>query len=127
MESWPIEPLARANKKYAHTPLDEETKKPTSFSSGEELFAFIRGSYGLKGLPNFFTKETKNCPFQLNEDNKMKVISYNARILNPQEQKRSTLDCELLGIVHDLQIYEFLIIGSPLPIHIFSDHKPMLH
>ena len=47
-ESWPIEPLApqlaRANKKYkssidlmyayAHTPLDEETIKLTSFSSG---------------------------------------------------------------------------------------------
>ena len=44
--------LARA-KKYksaidlryasAHTPLDEETIKPTSFSFGDKLFAFIRG------------------------------------------------------------------------------------
>ena len=34
--------------------------------------------------------------FQLNKDNKMKVISYNSRILNPQEQKLSTLDRELL-------------------------------
>ena len=25
------------------------------------------------------------------------------------------------------QIYEFLIIGSPHPIHIFTDHKPLLH
>ena len=70
-ESWPIEPLApqlaRANKKYksaidlmyayAHTPLDEDTIKLTSFSSGDELFAFIRGFYGFKGLPNFFTKQ----------------------------------------------------------------------
>ena len=70
-ESWPIEPLApqfaRANKKYksaidlmyayAHTPLDEETIKLTSFSSGDKLFVFIRGSYGLKGLSNFFTKQ----------------------------------------------------------------------
>ena len=70
-ESWPIEPLApqlaRANKKYksaidlmyayAHTPLDEYTIKLTSFSSGDKLFAFIRGFYGLKGLPNFFTKQ----------------------------------------------------------------------
>ena len=46
---------------------------------------------------------------------------------NPQEQKLSTLDRELLGIVHALQIYEFLIIGSPHPIHIFTDHKPLLH
>ena len=65
--------------------------------------------------------------FQLDEDNKMKVLSYNSRVLNPQEQKRSTLDRELLGIVHALQICEFLIIGSPHPIHIFTDHKPLLH
>ena len=60
-DSWPIEPLApqlaRAKKKYetardlmyanAHTPLDKETTKRTSFSSGDKLFAFIRGFYGL--------------------------------------------------------------------------------
>ena len=37
---------------YAHTPLDEETIKLTGFSSGDKLYAFIRGFYGLKGLPN---------------------------------------------------------------------------
>ena len=310
-ESWLIEPLApqlaRANKKYksaidlmyayAHTPLDEDTIKLTSFSSRDKLFAFIRGFYGLKGLPNFFTKQmstffktlieqgfalvyiddilllsdseehmfqlieqlhnisTKNTlklvleksffmllkvkflgheigyntikpihskiaaihkipsptdkvalkcfidalnfytnfieklhinlqqfydllhentpwkwtdeheslfqklkmsltsetqlttpntkhPFfitldasliglgavliQLNEQNKMKVISYNSGILNPQEQKLSTLGRELLGIVHALQIYDIFIIGSPHPIHNFTDHKPLL-
>ena len=70
-ESWPIEPLAahlaRANEKYksaidlmyeyAHTLLDEETIKLTSFSSGDKFFAFIRRFYGPKGLPNFFTKQ----------------------------------------------------------------------
>ena len=65
--------------------------------------------------------------FQLNDQNKLKVISYNSRILNQQEQNLSTLDRELLGIVQALQIYEFLIIGSPHPIHIFTDHKPLLH
>ena len=61
------------------------------------------------------------------QQNKMKVISYKSRILNPQKQKLSTLDRELLAVVHALQIYEFLIIGSPHPIHIFTDHKPLLH
>ena len=42
---------------YAHTPVDEDTFKLTSFSSGDKLFAFIRGFYGLKGLPNFFIKQ----------------------------------------------------------------------
>ena len=68
-ESWPIEPLAsqlaRANKKYkstidlmyayAHTPIDEETIKLSGFSSGDNLYTFIREFYGIKGLPNFFT------------------------------------------------------------------------
>ena len=40
---------------YAHTPLDEETIKLTGFSSGDKLYAFIRGFYGIKGLPKFFT------------------------------------------------------------------------
>ena len=65
--------------------------------------------------------------FQLNEQNQMKVISYNSRILNPQEQKLSTLERELIGIVHALQIYEIIIIGSPHPIHVFTDHKPLLN
>ena len=70
-ESWPIEPLApklaRANKKfkaaidliyaYAHAPLDEETITLNSFSSGDKHYAFIHGFYGLKGLPNFSTKQ----------------------------------------------------------------------
>ena len=312
LESWLIEPLApqlaRANKKYkstidlmyayAHTPLDEATIKLTGFLSGDKLYAFLRGFYGLKGLPNFFTKQMstffrslidkrsalvyiddilllanekqemfelikelhtiasrenlklapeksfymllkvkflgheignntikpipskieaiKRIPspkekkdvmqflgsvnfyskfieklhinlkrlytflhddvkfqwtpelekifqnvkntttanteltipntthpffitvnaslvglgavlFQMNEENKMKVISYNSRILNTQEQKLSTLDRELLAIVYALQIYEFLIIGSPHPIYLFTDHKPLLH
>ena len=33
------------------------TKKLTRFSSGDKLFAFIRGFYGIKGLPIFFTKQ----------------------------------------------------------------------
>ena len=65
--------------------------------------------------------------FQFNDSNKMKIFSYNSRIFNPQEQKPSTLDRELRGIVHALQIFEFLIIGSPHKIHIFTDHKPLLH
>ena len=45
---------------HAHTSLDEETIKLPSFSSSDKLFAFIRGFYGLKGLPNFFTKQMSN-------------------------------------------------------------------
>ena len=65
--------------------------------------------------------------FQMKEENKMRAISYNSRILNTQEQKLSTLDRDLLAIVYALQFYEFLIIGSSHQIYIFTDHKPLLH
>ena len=65
--------------------------------------------------------------FQMSEENKKRVVSYNSRILNTQEPKLSTLDRGLLAIVYALQMYEFLIIGSPYPIYIFTDHKPLLH
>ena len=42
---------------YAHTPFDKDSIKLTSLSSGDKLVAFIGGFYGLKGLPNFFTKQ----------------------------------------------------------------------
>ena len=38
-------------------PLDEEKITMTGFSSGDKLYTFIRGFYGLKGLPNLFTKQ----------------------------------------------------------------------
>ena len=47
--------------------------------------------------------------------------------MNTQEEKLSTLDRELLGIVHALQIYEFTKIGSSHPIHVLTDHTPLLH
>ena len=67
-ESKPIEPLApqkaRANKKFKSAsyvricpcPLNEELIALTGFSSGEKLYAFIRGFHVLNGLSNFFTK-----------------------------------------------------------------------
>ena len=45
---------------YAHTPLDEETINFAGFSFGDKLYAFIRGFYGLKGLPIFFHKTNVN-------------------------------------------------------------------
>ena len=60
-ESWPIEPLApqlaRANKKFnsaidlmyahAHARFVKETIRLTIVSSGDKLYAFIKGFYGL--------------------------------------------------------------------------------
>ena len=42
---------------YAPTPLDEKIIILTNFSSGDKLFAFIRGFYGFKRIQKFFTKQ----------------------------------------------------------------------
>ena len=42
---------------YAHTPHNEETIKLINFSSGDKLFAFIRGFNGPKRLQIFSTKQ----------------------------------------------------------------------
>ena len=39
----------------------------------------------------------------------------------------STLYRELCGIIPPLQTYENYIIGSPFPIHLYCDHKPILY
>ena len=39
----------------------------------------------------------------------------------------STLHRELCGIVSALQTYEHYIIGSPFPIYLYCDHKPILY
>ena len=54
-------------------------------------------------------------------------ISFNSRIFDKAEQKMSTLHRELCGIVSALQAYEHYIIGSPFPIYLFCDHKPILY
>ena len=110
-----------------------DTRTRTSFPTTKECSYFRYRNYHPKyKTPIFYSVDASffelgAVPFQLNEENKMKVISYISRILNPQEQKHSIIDREFLGIVHALEIYEVLIIWSPHPVHIFTDHKPLLH
>ena len=56
-----------------------------------------------------------------------RIISFNSRIFNKAEQKMSTLHRELCGIVSGLQTYEHYIIGSPFPVYLYCDHKPILY
>ena len=56
-----------------------------------------------------------------------RITSCNSRIFDKAEQKMSTLHKELCGIVSALQTYEHYIIGSPFPIYLYCDHKPILY
>ena len=118
LESWPIEPLApqlaRANKKYkstiayAHTPLDEETVKLTGFSSGDKLYTFIRGFYGLKGLPNFFTKQMST--FFRSHIDKRSALVYIDDILQLADEKQEMF--ELIKSFHKIATKTNLKVAS---------------
>lgn len=68
--SWPLEPLTtlltRINGKYFtssdlssaynQVPLTDDTQRLTSFVIGSKQYTFMRGFYGLCGLPNFFSR-----------------------------------------------------------------------
>ena len=82
---------------YAHTPLDEETLKLTGFSSGDNLYAFMRGFYGLKGFPNFFTKQ-KSIFFRPLID-KRSALVYNDDILLLADEKQ-----EMFELIKELHI-----------------------
>ena len=56
-----------------------------------------------------------------------RIISFNSGIFDKAEQKMSTLHRELCGIVSALQTYEHYIVGSPFPIYLYCDHKPVLY
>ena len=56
-----------------------------------------------------------------------RIISFNSCIFDNAEQKMSTLHRELCGIVPALQTYEHYIIGSPFPMYLYCDHKPILY
>ena len=54
-----------------------------------------------------------------------RIISFKSRIFDKAEQKMSTLHRELSGIVSALQTYEHYVIGSPFPIYLYRDDKPI--
>ena len=56
-----------------------------------------------------------------------RIISFNSRLFDKAEQKMSTLHRELCGRVSALQTFEHYIIGSPFPIYLYCDHKPILY
>ena len=55
------------------------------------------------------------------------LVSFNSTVSENAEQKMSALHRELCGIVSALQTYEHCIIGSPFPIYLYCDHKPIFY
>ena len=136
-ESWPIEPLdpqlARANKKYkstidlmyayAHTPLDEEKFKLTGLSSGDKLYTFIRGFYGLKGLPNFFTKQMST--FFRTLIDKLSALVNNDAILLLADEKQEMF--ELIKELHKIATKENLKLAPEKSFYMLLKVKFLEH
>ena len=80
---------------YAHTPLDEETIKLTGFSSGDKLYTFIRGFYGLKGLPIFFRKQMPTFFQSLVDKRSALVFIDDILLLADEKQEMFELNKEL--------------------------------
>ena len=85
---------------YAHTPLDEETIKLTGFLSGDKLYSFIRGFYGLKGLPNFFTKQMSTFFRSLIDKRSALVYIDDILLLANEKQEMFELTCTRKIILH---------------------------
>ena len=88
-----------------HTPLVGETIKLTGFSSGDKLYTFIRGFYGLKGLPNFFTKQMSTFLHRSLID-KRSALVYNDDILLLADEKQEMF--ELIKELHKIATKENL-------------------
>ena len=56
-----------------------------------------------------------------------RIISFNSRSFDKTEEKICTLHRDFCGIFSVLQIYEHYNIGSPFPIFLYCDHKPILY
>ena len=56
-----------------------------------------------------------------------RTVSLNSRVFDKAKQEMSTVHRELCGIVYALQTYEYYIIGSPFPIYLYCDYKPILY
>ena len=56
-----------------------------------------------------------------------RIVSFNSRIYAKEEQEMSTTARELCGVISALQTYEHYLIGSPHPVYVYTDHKPLMY
>ena len=137
LESLPIEPLApqlaRANKKYrstfdltyayAFTPLDEETIRLTGFSSGDKLYTFILGFFGINGLPNFFTKQMSTF-FRSLIDKRSALVYFDDILLLAVEKQEMF---ELIKELHNIATKENLKLAPEKSFHMLPKVKFLGH
>ena len=108
---------------YAHTPSDDETIKLTGFSSGDKLYTFIRGFYGLKELPNFFTKQMST--FFRSLIDKQSSLVYIDDILLLADEKQEVF--ELIKELHKIATKENLKLAPEKSFYLLPKVKFLGH
>ena len=122
-------------------PFYDLIKDSTSFHRTDEQEKLFQSLKDRISEDNFHAVPSTDCPFHIHVDPSnvgtgciliqqfpegKRNISFNSRVFDKAEQKMSTRHRELCGIVSALQTYEHFIIGSPFPIYLHCDHKPIL-
>ena len=123
-------------------PIHDLSKDSTPFHWTEEhehLFNSIRESIHKDTV---LAVPSTDYPFQIHVDSSnvgtgciliqqftegKRIILFNSRVFDKEEQKMSTLHRELCGIVSPLLTYEHYIIGSPFLIYLYCDPKPIIY
>ena len=95
-----------------------------------------------KSEKTFLDVPNPKCPFHIHVDSSIigtgsilvqefpggkRLVSINSQAFTKDEQKLSNLHRELRGIISALQSSEHFILGSPHPIEIFCNQKPLLN
>ena len=123
-------------------PFDDLIKDSTPFHWTEEHEKMFNSIKERKKKDTVLAVPSTDYPFHIHVDSSnvgtgciliqqfpkgKRIISFNSRVFDKAEQKMSSLHRELCGIVSALQTYEHYIIGSPFPIYLNCDHKPILY
>ena len=55
----------------------------------------------------------------------LRPVAFHSKVFNGAERKYGTTERELLGVLHALEKYEYIIVGGPL-VHVYTDHKAVI-
>jgi transposase InsO family protein len=58
-------------------------------------------------------------------DNDLRPVAFHSKVFNMAERKYGATERELLGVLHALDKYYYIIVGGPTT-HIYTDHKPLI-
>lgn len=58
-------------------------------------------------------------------DKELRPVAFHSKVFNNAERRYGATERELLGVLHALDKYYYIIVGGPL-VHIYTDHKGLI-